>query len=188
MMDEPLIVGPKVGVLAGGPSFSLRNRLFRAVWLVSWALLAAWTPPPLHRWRRLVLMAFGAELDRSAKVYGSARVWYPPNLQMGPGAVLGPRVICYNMADVAIEEGAIVSQGAHLCCGTHEVDDAGFQLVARPILIASGAWIAAEAFVGPGVVVGYRAVLGARGVAFSDLAAGVIHVGNPARPLRARGP
>jgi putative colanic acid biosynthesis acetyltransferase WcaF len=107
---------------------------------------------------------------------------------MEAGAVLGPRAICYNMAAIVIEEGAIVSQGAHLCGGTHAVDDPSFQLVARPIIIGSGAWIAAEAFVGPGVVAGERSVLGARGVAFSDLIPGVIHVGNPARPLRTRGP
>ena len=186
--DPHILSGPRTGIAAGGPSFSLRHRLFRAAWTVSWALLAAWTPPPFHGWRRLVLMAFGARMHRSARVHGSARVWYPPNLRMEARTVLGPGAICYNMATVALEEGAIVSQGAHLCTGTHAVDDPGFQLLARPIVIGKGAWIAAEAFVGPGVTAKERAVLGARAVAFGDLAAGTIYVGNPARPLRARGP
>lgn len=186
--DPHILAGPGTGVVADGPSYTLRHRLFRAAWAVCWTLFAAWTPPPLYAWRRLVLVAFGAKLDRTAKVYGSARVWYPPNLRMGAGAVLGRRVTCYCMAAIVVEEGAIVAQGAHLCGGTHVVDDASFQLVARPIIIGTGAWIAAEAFVGPGVVVGARSVLGARGVAFSNLAPGVIYVGNPARPLRARGP
>ena len=93
----------------GGPSYSLGHRLFRSVWNVTWLVLAAWTPPPLHRWRRLVLMAFGATMHPTAKVYGSARVWYPPNLRMEARAVLGPRSTCYCVASVVLHEGAIVS-------------------------------------------------------------------------------
>ena len=189
MRDNPQILsGPNVGVAAGGPSFALRHRLFRAVWLVSWALLASWTPPPLHQWRRLMLVAFGATLHPTAKVYGSARVWYPPNLRMEALAVLGPRSTCYCVASVVLEAGAIISQGAHLCGATHAVDEPTFQLVAKPIVIGTGAWIAAEAFVGPGVTAKEGSVLGARGVAFRDLETYTIYAGNPARPLRARGP
>ena len=70
--------------LEGGPSFPLRHRLFRAGWIVAWTLLARWTPPPLHAWRRLVLRLFGARLAPAARVYASARVWYPPEPRHGP--------------------------------------------------------------------------------------------------------
>jgi putative colanic acid biosynthesis acetyltransferase WcaF len=173
--------------LEGGPSFPLRHRLFRAAWTTAWTLLARWTPPPLHPWRRLVLRAFGARLAPGARVHASARVWYPPNLAMGPHSVLGPRANCYSMDRVTIGAYATVSQGAQLCGGTHDVDGGHFQLVTRPIAIGDHAWIAADAFVGPGVTVGEGAVLGACGVAFRDLDPWTIHAGNPARKLRARG-
>ncbi|MFZ2980669.1 MAG: hypothetical protein WA085_06525, partial [Sphingobium sp.] len=32
----------------GGASFSLRNRLYRMAWSITWALLASWTPPLLR--------------------------------------------------------------------------------------------------------------------------------------------
>ncbi|MEJ1969753.1 MAG: hypothetical protein WDN03_14130 [Rhizomicrobium sp.] len=170
----------------GGPSFALRQRLLRAGWNVVWFALASWTPPPFHRWRILLLRLFGAKVDWSASVYGSARIWYPPNLVMERHACLGPRANCYAMAPVRIAEGAVVSQGAHLCAGTHDIDDPDFQLVARPIVIAAGAWVAAEAFVGPGVTVGTGAVLGARAVAFRDLAPHTVYIGNPAAAVRSR--
>ena len=154
-----LLAGPGTGVAAGGPSFSLVNRLFRLVWIVAWALLAAWTPPPLAKWRRAVLVAFGARVHPSARIHGSARIWYPPMLEMQAGSVLGPRTTCYCMARIFLGEGAVVSQGAHLCAGTHEIDDPGFPLVAKPITIGRAAWVAAEAFVGPGVTIGDHAVL-----------------------------
>ncbi|WP_245430907.1 putative colanic acid biosynthesis acetyltransferase [Rhodoplanes roseus] len=172
--------------MEGGPSFSLRNRLFRAIWAAAWLLLARWTPAPLHGWRRLILRLFGAHVADGARIYGSARIWYPPHLVIGRKAVIGPRVICYSQGVITVQDYAIVSQGAHLCTGTHDISDPDFQLVTRPITIGERAWIAAEAFVGPGVRVGPGAVLGARGVAFRDLEPWTVYAGNPAQRTRSR--
>lgn len=172
--------------LEGGPSFSVSHRLFRLVWQITWLLLAAWTPPPFRAWRRLCLRLFGAELARGADVRASARIWYPPHLTMGPWALIGPGVICYNIARVTIGPRAVVSQRAHLCTGSHDLSDPQFQLVARPIAIGRHAWIATEAFVGPGVRVGEGAVLGARATTFGDLAPWSVYVGNPARLRKSR--
>jgi putative colanic acid biosynthesis acetyltransferase WcaF len=177
---------PRLEPRLGGPTFALGDRLRRFVWSVCWRLLGAWTPRPFHRWRRLVLLAFGARIDPTARVYGQTTIWWPPHLTVGRHAVIAPGVTCYNVVPVAISDFAVVSQGAHLCTGTHDVDDARFPLRARPIVIGAQAWVAAEAFVGPGVTVGEGAVLGARGVAFRDLDAWMIYAGNPARKLRER--
>ncbi len=176
----------KANSLQGGPSFSLRNRVFRGVWIISWLLLASWTPPPFSSWRRLVLRLFGAKLHSTAKVYGSVKVWYPPYLEMKEYSVLGPGVNCYCMAPITIGAQAIVSQRAHLCAGTHDIQNASFQLQAYPIVIESNAWVAAEAFIGPGVTVGESAVVGARAVLFKNALAASVYVGNPAKLIRSR--
>lgn len=172
--------------LEGGPTFSLGHRLFRALWIVTWGLLCAWTPAPLHRWRVWILRLFGAQLHSTSHVYGNARVWYPPNLTMHAHAVLGPRVICYCMGQISIGEKAIVSQGAHLCAGTHDIRDPDFQLITRPIVIESLVWVAAEAFIGPGVTIGEGAVIGARTVMFRDAEPYGVYSGNPAQLLKTR--
>jgi len=107
----------KSGSRTGGPSFSLQHRMLRAAWAVAWMLLAGWTPAPLHRWRAMLLRMFGAQLAANARVHGSARIWYPPNLVMEENALIGPRVICYAMAPIRICRNAVISQGAHLCAG-----------------------------------------------------------------------
>lgn len=170
----------------GGASFSLRNRLYRTLWTISWTLLASWTPPPFRGWRRRLLRLFGAEVAATANIYGTAKIWSPANFTIGEHAAIGPHAIIYSMAPVTIGAYAIVSQGAHLCAGTHSVDDPHFQLQAKPIRIGERAWIAAEAFVGPGVTVGDGTVLGARGCAMRNLNEWIIYSGNPAQPLRAR--
>ena len=169
----------------GGPSYPLSHRVRRAVWNVVWAATASWTPPSAWRWRRFLLHTFGADVADECDVRGSARVWYPPNLKLGHRALIGPRVICYNMDLVTLGEYALVSQGAHLCSGNHDIHSQGFELFAKPIHIGAHAWVAADAFVAPGVTIGEGAVLGARGVAFSDLDPWTLYVGNPAK-LRSR--
>jgi putative colanic acid biosynthesis acetyltransferase WcaF len=134
----------------------------------------------------MLLQAFGANVDKTAKVYPWVKVWYPRNLEMREYACLGPSVACYSMDRVFLGPYALVSQGAYLCGGTHNVDDEDFQLQAHPIKIEANAWIAAQAFVGPGVTVGEGAVLGARGVTVKDLEAWTIYAGNPARRIRRR--
>ena len=184
-MTQPLDAS-RTRPLEGGPSFSLRHRLFRAAFILCWALLARWTPPPLHGWRRMVLRAFGARLHPTARVYSSARIWYPPHLEMGAHSVLAGRVNCYAMDRITIGSYCVISQGAELCGGTHLVDDPDFQLVTRPIAIGDYAWIAADAFVGPGVRIGKGAVLGARALTMRDLEPWGVYAGNPARLLRQR--
>lgn len=168
--------------------FPLRHRLFRALWLVTWTLLAAWTPPPLHAWRCLLLRLFGAKVGRNVRVYGTARIWYPPNLTLEDAAVLGWRSIVYCQAPIRLGRNAVVSQYAHLISGSHSLDAPNMPLVLEPIEIGDEAWVCAGAMVGPGVTLGTGAVLGAGAVAFADLAEWTIHIGNPARFLRLRSP
>lgn len=170
----------------GGASFSRSNLIYRITFIMVWTLLASWTPPPLRRWRRWLLCVFGARLAPTANVYGSARIWSPANLSMDDYAAIGPRATIYSMAPIHLGALSIVSQGAHLCAGTHDIDDPSFQLHARPITIGARAWIAAEAFVGPGVSIGEGAVLGARSCAMRNIASWTVYTGNPAVKIRER--
>lgn len=129
---------------------------------------------------------FGARLASTANIYATAKIWSPRNLIMGEYAAIGPNVNVYCMAPITVGSYAVISQGAHLCAGTHDVDDPQFQLRARPIIIGDRAWVATEAFVGPGVSVGEGAVLGARACAMQSLKPFTIYTGNPAVLLRER--
>jgi putative colanic acid biosynthesis acetyltransferase WcaF len=184
--ERGILPGAKFGTPGRERSFSWSNLLFRAVWNVAWLVLAAWTPPQLYGWRRRILNLFGARVATSARVYPSVRIWYPPNLVMGEGSVLGPGTFCYCMDRIVLEDYAEVAQFVQLITGTHDIDSERFQLVTRPIRVCSHAWLAMGSFVGPGVVVGEGAVLGGRSVTFRDLQPWTVYSGNPAAELRKR--
>lgn len=170
----------------GGATFPLKFLVVRTLWNLTWLLFAAWTPAPMFGWRRFFLRAFGAKISPAARVFGSTRIWYPANLEIGSHVEIGPHAVIYSMAKITIEDHVLISDGAHVCAGSHDIDSPYFQTVAKPIKIKSRAWIAAGAFVGPGVTAGEGAVLGARGVAFRDLEPWTVYAGNPAKPIKAR--
>lgn len=142
------------------------------------------SPRPLWGWRRMLLRAFGARVGRGAHIYPTVRITMPWNLAIGEDAAVGDRAILYALGPITLGARATVSQGAHLCAGTHDIADTARPLLTPPIVIESDAWVCADAFVGPNVVIGSGAIVGARGVAVKNVAPGTIVAGNPARLVR----
>ena len=170
--------GGKKGFI--GPTFTLKNRVLRTLWIFVWLVFGRFTPPMAHRWRIMLLNLFGGKVSKRAYVYPSCKVWAPWNLTMAEYATLGPNTECYNIGLVSLGRKAVVSQWAKIYTGTHDYRQDAFALFAQPIKIGAHSWIAAGAFVGPGVVIGEGAILGAQAVTFQDLAPWSIHIGNPA--------
>ncbi len=169
-----------------GPSFSLSNRFGRVLWSTTWLMLARWTPPPLHAWRAFVLRLFKARIGHGVHVYPSVKIWAPWNLEIGDQSGIGQGVTLYCQGKISIGKRVVISQGAHLCGGTHDYTLPGFPLIPGNITLEDDVWIAAEAFVHPRVLIQQGAILGARGVAVRDLDAWTVYAGNPARKIKAR--
>ncbi len=129
---------------------------------------------------------FGARLGNGCHIYSAVRVWAPWKLTCGEHVGVADFAILYNQSDIFLGDRVVVSQGSHLCTGTHDYNTAGFPLFAKPIHVGSDAWIAAECFVMPGITIGEGAVIGARSVVTKDLPAWTVCAGHPCKPLHAR--
>lgn len=168
-------------------ALSRRNQMVRVLWSMVWGILARPLPRSLcSGWKRFLLRMFGAEIDRTAIIYSSAKVYYPPNLVMQAHSCLDERVNCYNVDKITIGANTTVSQGAFLCTASHDISDPFNHLVTAPILIEDQAWIAADAFIGMGVVIHQGAVVGARAAVFKDVDSWVVVGGNPAKVIKKR--
>jgi putative colanic acid biosynthesis acetyltransferase WcaF len=100
---------------------------------------------------------------------------------VGDWSGIGAGARIYSLGPITLGAAVTVSQGAHLCAGTHDYTDPTLPLIRPPITIRSQAWICADAFVGPGVTVGEGAIVGARAVVVKDIDPWTVAVGNPAR-------
>lgn len=160
----------------------------RMLWTLVESTLFRWSPRPFHRFRALLLKAFGAEIPEPGKVviFPSVSVTFPNRLTLAPRAMIGPRVRLYNLARISVLRGGNISQNCHLCAGTHDYHRWRMPLVALPITIGENAWLGADVFVGPGVSVGSLSVVGARSVVVKSLPPDSVCVGNPCRPIKGR--
>jgi len=169
-----------------GPSFPLADRIRRLAWNLACALVFRPSPRSLHGWRRSVLRVFGARVGRGVHIYPAVRIWAPWNLDLADACGVGDGAILYSQGRISVGRQAVVSQGAHLCAGTHDFEQPGFPLVTKPIVVGAHAWLAAECFIHPGVTIGEGAVIGARAVVTRDMPAWTVCAGHPCAPLRPR--
>ena len=166
--------------------YSVREKAARLLWGVTQATLFRCS---FHNWygvRRALLRAFGAKLHDTANLRRTVLIECPWNLSVGAESSVGDRAVLYCLGPVSIGARVTVSQGAHLCAGSHDSRKATMPLLRPPIDVEDDVWIAADAFVGPRVRVKQGAILGARAVALSDLEPWSIYLGNPAVRVRAR--
>jgi putative colanic acid biosynthesis acetyltransferase WcaF len=171
-----------------GPSFSLSNRIARVFWNVTWLLFFRFSPVWLHSWRRFILRCFGGRIGRGVHVYPGVKIWAPWNLDIGDESGIGNDVILYAQDRIHIGKRVVISQGSHLCTGSHDYNIPGYPLITRPIKVGDHAWLAAETFIHPGVCIGAGAVIGARAVVVRDMPEWTICAGHPCVPLKPRKP
>jgi putative colanic acid biosynthesis acetyltransferase WcaF len=157
----------------------------RALWSLVFPLFRL-SPRIFWGWRRFILRAFGARVGKDVHIFPTTRIAIPWNLTLGDGCALGDRTNLYSLGHIRVGCRATISQGAHLCAGTHDWRDPAMPLLKRPIAIGDDVWVCADAFLGPGVHVGARVIVGARAVVMKDVAADLIVAGNPAQIVGTR--
>lgn len=183
---EPGVSEDEALLSARNSPYTFREKVLRALWIYFGQLVFRLT---FHNWyavRRSILSLFGASMGPHSRVRGSVRIEQPWNLSIGEGTSVGDRAILYCLGPVTIGNHVTISQGAHVCAGTHDHTRPEMPLIRPPIVIGDRAWIAADAFVGPSVEVGEGALLGARGCAMSNLEPWTIYAGNPATRVKER--
>jgi putative colanic acid biosynthesis acetyltransferase WcaF len=164
-----------------------REQVGRLLWALVYPLFRLSPRPYFWGWRRAILRSFGAKISKGAQIHPTVKIAIPWNLDVGEGAAVGDRAILYSLGPIRIGARTTISQGSHLCAGTHDWRDPAMPLQKLPIEIGVDAWICADAFVGPGVAIGERAIVGARAVVVKDVSAGTIVAGNPASQVGHRG-
>lgn len=168
-------------------NFTLKNQIARFIWVLVWGIFAKPIPRSLcNPWKLFLLKLFGAKIHKSAKVYSSARINMPWNLEMGENSCLGPEVDFYNQGKIIIGANTTISQKAYLCSSSHDITDKNNTLILKPIVIADQVWVAADVFIGPGVTISQGAVIGARSAVFKNVDPWTVVGGNPAKFIKKR--
>ncbi len=163
-----------------------RGRIIRGVWYLISVLVfeSGWFP--MMRPKRAILRLFGAKVGRGLVI--KPRVWikYPWRLVVGDHCWIGQGAWIDNLADVRLGSHVCVSQQVYICTGSHDHQSRTFDLIAKPIEVGDGVWLAARALVLGGIAIGINAVVAAGSVVVKDVPSATIVAGQPARPIGTR--
>lgn len=165
--------------------WSRAEQVGRVLWALASPLFTL-SPRPFWKWRASLLRCFGAKVGKNVHIYPSVCISIPWNVTVGDNSAVGSRVILYALGPINIGAEVTISQGAHLCAGTHDYRDSSMPLIKAAIDVSDGVWICADAFVGPKVSIGSMAIVGARAVVMRNVPSNEIVVGNPARSVGSR--
>lgn len=130
--------------------------------------------------RRGLLIIFGAQVHRTARIYSGVRVSIPKNLILEERSCLGPNVLVYNLGLIHVKKNATVSQETKLICASHNIRSIRHELTTKCIVVGENVWIAANCIVGPYANFEDYAVLGLGSVFKGNASAKGIYIGNPA--------
>lgn len=166
--------------------YTRKEIILRIIWNVVYPLFFRYSPRLWYSWRNYILRIFGAKIGKGVKIYPSAIITCPWLLEIGDKTVIGWKVRIYNIGEIIIGSGTIISQYAHLCGGTHDFRKPGFKLLRTGLTIGNNVWIASDSFVGPNIKVDNNSVIAARGVVVKDVEKNTIVGGNPARVIGVR--
>ncbi|CAG4998633.1 2,3,4,5-tetrahydropyridine-2,6-dicarboxylate N-acetyltransferase [Dyadobacter sp. CECT 9275] len=154
-------------------------------YLFSRIFINTYLPVPMFI-KRWLLVLFGAKISNSAVIKPKVNIKYPWLLEVAEHVWIGENVWIDNLTMVTLEANSCLSQGCLLLTGNHDFTKISFDLITKPIVVKTGAWIGAKATVCPGVTVGSHAVLTVGSVATKDLLPFGIYQGNPAVMVKNR--
>jgi len=141
---------------------------------------------PFYAIKRGLLRLFGASVGNGVVIKPHVRIKFPWRLRIDDHCWIGEDVWIDNLATVHLGADVCLSQGAYLCTGSHDHSRVTFDLIVKPIVVESAAWVGARAIVLPGVTIRRGAVVAAGSVVTRDVESGLIVGGSPCRVIGER--
>lgn len=117
----------------------------------------------------------------------------PIALTIGDGTSISGHCVLSAAQSVRLGRDVLIARGVYVSDHSHAFAAPGRPVLAQgltgiaPVVIEDGAWLAENVVVCPGVTIGRGAVVGANSVVTSDVPAGAVAVGAPARIVRPAG-
>ncbi|HET8601651.1 MAG TPA: sugar O-acetyltransferase [Segeticoccus sp.] len=137
--------------------------------------------------RRAVLTELLGALGEGSEILPPFRCDYGYQTRVGARTFANYGLVCLDVAPVTIGDDVQIGPNVQLLTPTHPLDPGPRRdkwEAAEPITIGHNVWLAGGVIVCPGVTIGDNTAVGAGAVVTSDLPAGVVAVGTPARVVR----
>ena len=137
------------------------------------------------RVRELLAELTGMEIAESVTLFPPLTADFGRNLRLGERVFINSGCRFQDQGGITIGDDCLIGHDVVMATLNHDMDPARrADLHPAPIVVGNRVWIGAKATVLPGVTIGEDAVVGAGSVVTTDVPAGTVVVGSPARVVR----
>lgn len=171
---------------AGEASHKIFNRLYNCVldfelMLVTWAGLV-----PSHLFRILFYKMAGLKIGQGSRIHIGARFFYPPNVRIGRGTIIGDSIFLDGRDKLSIGDHVDIASQVMIYNSEHDINSEDFHAISAPVEIGDYVFIGPRAIILPGVKIGKGAVVAAGAVVTKNVAENQIVGGVPAEVIGER--
>ncbi len=162
------------------------NRIYS--WVLDLELLfLTWTGLiPSHLFRLLIYKLAGIKIGKGSRIHIGARFFYPSNIEIGKGTIIGDNVFLDGRDKLKIGDHVDMASSVMIFNSEHDVNSEDFHAIEAPIEISDYVFIGPRVIILPGVKIGKGAVVAAGAVVTKDVAEFAIVGGVPAQVIGER--
>lgn len=132
--------------------------------VVTWAGLV-----PSHLFRLLIYKMAGMEIGKGSRVHIGARFFYPANIKIGQGTIIGDNVFLDGRDKLLIGDHVDIASGVMILNSEHDINSEDFHATLAPVEIGNYVFIGPRVIILPGVKIGKGAVVAAGAVVTKDV-------------------
>jgi acetyltransferase-like isoleucine patch superfamily enzyme len=144
-------------------------------------------PPDAEEERASLIKSLLGKTGKRFIVEGPFHCDYGFNIEVGENFYANVNLVILDGAKVTIGDNAFIAPNVGIYTAGHPLDEerrnAGLEY-ALPVTIGHSVWIGGGVSIMPGVTIGDGAIIGGGSVVTTDVPAGVVCAGNPARVVR----
>ena len=162
------------------------NRIFN--WILDFELLLiTWTGlVPSHAFRLIVYSMAGVKIGKGSRIHIGARFFYPANIRIGEGSIIGDNVFLDGRAKLIIGNHVDIASQVMIYNSEHDINSEDFHAIISPVEIGDFVFIGPKAIILPGVKIGKGVIVAAGAVVTKDVADFAIVGGVPAQVIGER--
>lgn len=178
----------RMGKPLAATEFSVKaiNRVFN--WVLDLELLIlTWTGlVPSHFFRLFIYILAGIEIGKGSRIHIGARFFYPKNIKIGKGTIVGDNVFLDGRDKLIIGDHVDIASGVMILNSEHDINSEDFGAIYGQVLIEDYVFIGPRSIILPGVKVGKGAIIAAGAVVTKDVREFTIVGGVPAQVIGER--
>lgn len=159
------------------------TQFFLDLWLFKLGVIGYF---PSHCFRNFFYRLSGIKMGKGSTFHMGARFFYPKNIEIGEGTIIGDHAFLDGRAKIKIGKQVDVASQVMIYNSEHDLADPTFKATEEPVSIGDYVFIGPRAIIMPGVTIGNNVIVAGAAVVTKNVPENAIVGGVPAKIIGER--